>query len=145
MPQAANIVINDGLATPVSHTFVPIGQDKDGLFWFEEQGIAASTIGNYRLSVELRRPAPPPAGSTSKDRSYRFRLGIHTPILEVLSNNSAGYTPAPTIAYTPRVFVESVMPERSNLQNRKDQLAFTKNALADASIVAVMRDLQMIY
>jgi hypothetical protein len=145
MPQAANIVINDGAASPVAHTFVPIGPDKDGVFWFEEQGVSSASIGNFRLSLEIKRPPPPQAGTSSKDRSYRMRYGIHTPILEVLSNNSAGYTPSPTVAYTPRLFVEEVVSERGNLQNRKDLIAFAVNGLANATVLAVLRDQQIVY
>jgi hypothetical protein len=31
---ASNIVKDDAQATPVTHTFVPLGPDKDGVFWF---------------------------------------------------------------------------------------------------------------
>lgn len=145
MPQAANIVINDGAATPVAHTFVPIGPDKDGIWWYEEQGVASSAIGNNRLSVEVKSPPPPSAGTSSKDRNYRIKFGLHTPVLEALSNNSAGYTPSPTVAYTPRVFTEYVFSERSTKTERKNIRSMSYNLWFNGNIINIVDDLQRFF
>ena len=112
---ASNIVLADAAGTPVNHTFVPIGRDKAGVFWFEDQS-AANAVGFWRISVEQKRPASPVAGTTSKDRAYRTVIGLHEPILETVSNSTvSGIAPAPTVAYIPRAFSEYVAPERSSL------------------------------
>lgn len=145
MPQAANIVLADAQATPVNHTFVPIGPDKQGVFWFEDQS-ATNAIGNWRISYEIKRPGAASDGQSSKDRSYRVRIGLHEPILENVTNSTvSGVAPAPTVAYTPRTFREYIMPERAVLQNRKDLRKMGALLDADATTIAVVETLQYIW
>jgi len=137
---ASNIVLADAQATPVNHTFVPIGRDKNGVMIFEDQS-QANAIGFWRLTVDLKRP-PAPNGKTSSDgRSYRVRVELSEPVLETLSNNSAGMIPAPTVSYTPRAFSDFVLPERSSLLNRKDLRKMMASALADAQVIASVENL----
>lgn len=114
--QATNIVLADAQATPVNHTFIPIGRDANGVFWFEDQS-APSSAGFWRISVETKR-APITNGAATG--SYRTKIGLHQPVLETLGTNAAGLTPPPTVAYVPRMFLEQVDPARSSSQNRKD-------------------------
>lgn len=147
MPTAANIVLADAQATPVNHTFVPIGRDaKDpSIFWYEDQS-AANAIGNWRVNISIRRPSPNvKAGESSKTRSYKVVVGLYEPVLETVSNNTvSGIAPAPTIAYTPKVLCTLDLPERSTLQNRKDLRKMVANLLGDAQVVAVIESLQSI-
>lgn len=146
MPQAANIVLADALGTPVNHTFVPIGPDQNGVFWFEDQS-QANALGYWRISVEIKRPSNSPSPGTSSDgRTHRVRLGLHEPILANITNSTVtGVEPAPTLAYTSRSFTEYVMPERGVLQDRKDLRKMTEKLSADALIVSVVENLQYIY
>lgn len=138
---ASNIVLADAQGTPVNHTFVPLGPDRDGLFWFEDQS-QASPIGYWRISHQLKRPAPGAAGQNSAQRTYRAVIGLHEPVLENVTNNTvSGISPAPTVSYVPRVFVEAVMPERSSLQNRKDLRKMIYNLLNEAQTVALVESL----
>jgi hypothetical protein len=117
---ASNIVLNDAQATPVAHTFVPIGPDKDGVFWYEDQS-ATNAIGYWKVSVELKRPPVAVAGQSSANRTFRVRIGLHEPIQEVVSNSTvSGIAPSPTVAYTLRSFAEYVLPERASLLDRKN-------------------------
>lgn len=137
---ASNIVLADALATPVSHTFVPIGPDRDGVFWFEDQS-QASAIGFWRISYQLKRPKPGVAGS-SANRTARAIIGLHEPVLEVVSNNTvSGIAPAPVISYVPRSFTEYVMPERGSLQNRKDLRKMTWNLQNEPQLIALVENL----
>lgn len=141
MAVAVNIVIADALATPVNHTFIPIGKDEKGCFWFNDQSIT-NAIGFWRISVEVKTPAPIKSGMSSADRSYRYRVGLHEPILETVSNNTvAGIAPAPTVSYIPRSFTEYIIPERSSLQNRKDLRKMTAALQLDVNIIAVVENL----
>lgn len=141
MTVATNIVLADAQATPVNHTFVPMGKDSSGAFWFVDQS-QSNAIGFWRISVEIKQPDFPKVGQSAQERNYRFRIGLHEPVLETLSNNSAGLTPAPTVAYIPRVFTEYIISERASLQNRKDLRKMNSNLNADANIVAVVENLQ---
>lgn len=122
MPQAVNITLADAQGTPVTHTFVPIGTDGDGVLWFEDQS-QSTAIGFWRISIQRKAPSVSQlqAGSSSKDRVYRYRVALHLPVLETLSNNTvSGIIPAPTLAYVERGSLEYISPERSALIDRKN-------------------------
>lgn len=144
MPAVANIVLADAQATPVNHTFIPLGPDSNGVWWFEDQ-TGTSSIGYNRISAELKRPINPAPGSDSSTRMNRLKLGIHTPKLETLGTNDAGLTPSPTVAYIPRASIELALPERAVLQDRKDVRKYAQFLLADALVVAMAETLQNIY
>jgi hypothetical protein len=142
---AANIVLADAQATPVNHTFVPLGPDKEGVFWWEDQS-AASPIGFWRVSYQLKRPPVPVAGQSSSQRTFRAVVGIHEPVLENVTNNTvSGISPAPTISYTPRSFTEYVLPERASLTDRKSMRKMTYNIANEAQYVALVETLLMPY
>lgn len=145
MAAAANIVLNDALATPVAHTFVPLGPDRNGVWWFEDQS-GASPIGYNRISLSITRPLSSTAGETSEARMARVKLAVHTPKLENTTNSTvSGVAPAPTISYTPRVNVEFMIPERSALQDRKDIRKYAQFLLADTAIVNAVESLQGVW
>lgn len=142
---ASNIVLADALATPVNHTFIPVGRDKNGIFWFEDQS-QANAIGFWKISVELKRPDVPNAKANSEGRAYRAKIALHEPILENVSNSTInGIAPAPTISYVPRAFSEFVLPERASLQNRKDLRKMMALLLAEAQMTALVETLVYIY
>lgn len=146
MAQAANIVIADALATPVNHTFVPVGVDpKDpARFWFEDQS-QSSAIGFWRVSIKLVRPSNSKSGDQSNGRTSRCTIELHEPVLETLSNSSSGMIPAPTVAYVSRSITEFVLPERSSLQNRRDIRKMHQLLLADVQVIAAVENLLSIY
>lgn len=138
---ASNIVLADAQGTPVNHTFVPLGPDKDGVFWFEDQS-QASPIGYWRISYQLKRPPVGAAGQNSNQRTYRAAIGLHEPILENVTNNTvSGIAPAPTVSYVPRSFVEYVLPERASLQNRKDLRKMCYNLQNETQLIALVENL----
>lgn len=141
---AANIVLADALATPVNHTFVPVGRDPKGVFWFEDTS-QANSVGFYRIAIELTRPQVAAAKQSSEGRSFRAKLSLHEPVLETVSNNTvSGIAPAPTVSYVCRSFTEYVMPERSTVQNRKDLRKMTAGLNADAQVIALVENLTYI-
>lgn len=147
MPTAANIVLADAQATPVNHTFVPIGPDPKNAsrFIYEDQS-QASPIGYWRVVLELKRPAAPKSGETSASRVNRVLIELHEPVLENTTNSTvSGVSPAPMLSYVPRAFVEFVLPERSSAQNRKDLRKMLPLLLADAQVVSMVENLQGIW
>jgi len=141
---ASNIVLADAQATPVNHTFAPIGRDKNGVYWFEDQS-QANAIGYWKISVELVKPPVAVAKQSSEGRSARAKIGLHEPVLETVSNNTvSGIAPAPTISYVPRSFTDFVLPERASLQNRKDLRKMMALLLADTQVIAVVETLTYI-
>lgn len=140
MPAIGNIVIADGQATPVNHTFSPVGISADNVATFNDRS-AGIPIGYNALTMSLRQPS-----KNGSARNFKAQLKLVLPTLEVTSpSTSTGIQPAPTKAYDCMAVVEFVLPERSSLQNRKDLLTLLKNALATTVTTAVVQDLENVY
>ena len=138
MAQIGNVVINDGQATPVAHTFNPVSIDAAGVARWADRvnGIA---VGFPLLSLSLRNP-------TSGSRNYKMTLKIAVPTLEVTAPQSgSGFVPAPTKAYDTLATVDIVMPERSTKLERQNALAFLKNALANAIVTNAVENFESVY
>jgi len=144
MPAVATIALADAQATPVTHNFLPLGPDLNGVWWFEDQS-ASATIGNGRISVQLVRPSGAASGQNSGQRMNRVKIGIHTPKLETLGTNDAGLTPPATVAYVARANTEFMFPERALLQDRKDLRKYASNILTDANIISLVESLLNYY
>lgn len=144
MSAVASIVLADAQGTPVNHTFIPMGPDSAGVWWFEDQ-TGTSSISYNKISMQLVRPKPATAGDNSDKRVNRVKVGIHTPVVEALGVSDSGYTPSPTIAYTPRCNIEFIMSERSTLQERKDLRKYADFLLAEAQLTAMVETLQNVY
>jgi len=144
MSAVASIVLNDAQGSPVAHTFIPLGPDQKGTWWFEDQ-TGPSPVGYGRLSLQLVRSAVPAEGQDAGGRTARIKLGIHTPKLETLGNTANGLTPPNTVAYVPRCNVEYIISERAVLQDRKDLRKYAQFLMADTQVVAMVESLQNIF
>lgn len=137
---AINIVLADAQGTPVNHTFVPIGFVGD-TYWWEDQS-AASSIGNWKISLKIQRPTAAQAGQSSANRVNRVTIGLHEPILETLGTSTiSGIPAAPTVSYVPRITSEYILPERTTLQNRKDLRKMSANLQNEAQMLAAVETL----
>jgi hypothetical protein len=139
---ASNIVISDAQATPVAHTFVPIGRDKNGTFWFTDQS-QSNAIGFWRISVTEKFPGPPKPGDTAESRVYRYDIGLYEPTLEAVTPAGTGYTPAPTVAYTMRGLRTFLCPERSSLLERQNIVKMGPLLDQNAQIVTLVTTLAL--
>lgn len=145
MSQLTYITVADAQATPVAHNFYPNGRDEKGTFWMIDRS-QANAIGYWKVSIEFKEPAPASAGVSSKDRSYRIRIGLHEPVLETLGNSSTtGVLPAPTIAYVPRSFTEFVIPERASLLDRQNLRKMAANLLTQPQFQTIVENLDRPY
>lgn len=144
MSAVANIVLNDAQATPVAHTFIPLGPDKLGAWWWEDQS-PTNAIGYNRISMQLVRSALPNQGANSGERVNRIKVGIHTPVLVTLGTADNGITPPPTVAFVPRCNIEFIMNEGASLQNRKDLRKYADYLLAETQLTAMVESLQNVY
>lgn len=144
MSAVTQIVLADAQATPVNHTFIPLGPDALGVWWYEDQS-QVTPVGFWRISLSLTRAKNPAPGASAADRVSRVKIGMHEPQLEVLGNNSLGLTPSPTVAYIVRYSQEFLLPERSTSQNRKDIRKMAALLLADAQVVNMIENLQGVF
>ncbi len=142
---AANIVLADAATTPVNHTFIPMGYDPKGVFWFEDQS-QASAVGYWKISAQLVRPPLAVAGQSSDGRVYRVRVGLHEPVLANITNSTVtGVLPAPQLAYTCRYITEVPLPERSALLDRQNIAKMGPLLMQNAQIKAMMENFQWLF
>jgi hypothetical protein len=144
MAQAANIVLADAQATPVNHTFIPIGPGANGEMFFEDQS-GSTPIGYNRISVSVKRGAIGRAGDSQGDRTARVVIRLYEPTLETVGTADNGITPPPRVAYQLTSTVEFLMSERSLQLERKNIRKFTEKVLADAQIVNLIENLVPIW
>ena len=139
MPAIAALILADGQATPVNHTFGVVGIDASGVArWADRSGGIA--LGFPQVNISLKGPT----GAAS--RNFRIVSQVVLPVLEQTSASTAtGIQPAPTKAYDIRANIEMVLPERSTLQQRKDAAAYLKAFLASAAFVAAVENFETVY
>jgi len=142
MAQQANIVINDGQATPAAVTFTTAGVKFDaksdkiiGTWADNSTGIA---IGRRTLRASFGNFAKQHNSSGVIEEVF----DVEVPVLETVAGSTeAGYAAVPKVAFIVRGQVKLWLPTRSTTQNRKDVLAFVKNFLANAVVTAGVQDL----
>jgi hypothetical protein len=138
MAAIATLVLADGQATPANHNFDPVNIVDDVAKWADRSGGIA--IGFPVVSYSLRQP------TKNGSRAFKLTTKVVLPILEVTSPSTAtGIQPAPTKAYDLIANVEFVLPERSSLAQRKDLLAYVKNALANAVVTNGVNNFESVY
>lgn len=127
MPAIASIVLNDGKATPVAHTFAPKAQrGESSLFEDRSVGIPAAFS---KISTMVKESA----------QMRRVSTFITIPTLKAVAGvNSGGFTPAAEVAYALRVKVEFELPMLCTSDERKDLKAYLQNLLADANYTEVI-------
>lgn len=140
MPSAANVVINDGATTPVSHTFVPTLRDEKGVLWYEQSvpaistPLAAKKIGYKQIRGNLMARTSVETGSVS--------LSIMLPTLEAVGTSDSGYPPPPRVAYKEMARVTFDLSERSTEQERKDTRLLLRNLMDSTMVIAAIDKLQ---
>jgi len=135
MSQITDLVLADGQATPVNRTFSvqrPAAGDQSAL-WYDRSGGIFAGFGRIELSVRA---------SQGKLPSQKVRLTVSLPTLAQMGNNAAGFTPTPVVGYTRLCDITFTLPEACSLQERKDLLAFVKNALGAANIASAIQNFE---
>lgn len=121
MTAFTNVVLNDGKATPVSHTFKTKSNDNRTTVW--EDRVAGVPIGYPRLVISTQ----------DTDVIRKVTIGFSVPTLEAVAGaNAAGFTPPQKVAYVHRGELVVKLPQRGTEQERKDLLAYIRNFLTAA-------------
>lgn len=129
------IVINDGAATPVAHTFTPVTSVPP---FYRESQSALALVGQG--TIELTSKAESGNGMT------KVRLVLALPALEAITgSNGAGYTAQPKVAYTNKVDATFFLPNRGSMQQRKDLRVLLMNALANAQVIDAIDNVSQPY
>jgi hypothetical protein len=126
MAAQGNLLLADGQASPVTTTFyangVKANSDGSTIATYRSREASGIAIGGKTVTVGVRESA----------QKCDVDKRITVPVLEVISGSDGGYTPKPKVAYNILSREQFVLPARSSLAERKDQLAFSKNLNADA-------------
>lgn len=150
MPAVATITLPNGEATPVNHSFTPLGQDsKTGIWWFEDKNPrvpVTSAIGYPRIGIRIKRefePASP--GSSARNAVTRVEYTLALPQLETLGTSSSGFTPAPQVAYVDRSRHEFLLSSRDSEADRKDVLMYAFQLLGHSISTNTIVNLESLY
>lgn len=136
MSAIANIAIQDGQATPATHTFYPVQSDPSAIY--RENQSTLPIVGQGLVSVVFR--------SAINDGLQKVRLSIDLPALEAVVNaNSSGYTAAPKVAYTNRAIIDLILPARGTAAQRKDLRVLLSNLLLNAQVIDAVENLNRPY
>lgn len=129
MPAIAAIVLNDGKATPVAHTFSPKKQVGDITTWEDRAGGVPKAYP--RLSFLTKE----------SDVLRRVSAVVQVPVLKAVAGvNSLGYTPAAEVAHTLKFKIEGELPQLSSKADRADIYALVSNLFADPNVKKVFVD-----
>ena len=133
MANFAKIILNDGLATPVAHTF-DIKTNDNGVSIYEDRA-SGVPVGYSKLIARI--------SETKEQRTVK--IDILVPVLEAVSGaNTQGFTPPAKVAYQNIGKFEFRTSSRSTLQQRKDLVAFMQNAINLELVSSLVADTESI-
>lgn len=129
MPQASNLTIADGQATPVNCVFA-VEQATPALASFADRA-SGTAAGFRRIKVSNRF-------ASAKTPINRSKITIEYPVLQTVNGIS-------TVAYTLRFSGEFILPDSATDLDRKNLFAFTRNSLGLPPVQSALRDLDPFY
>lgn len=134
MAAIGNIVINDGQAAPVAHTFFPVTSGPKTLW--RENISNLNILGQGTISLDY----------VHKAELHKLRLALRLPALEVVTgSNSSGYSAAPKVAYINTFSADIILPSRSTAAQRKDLRVLLSNLLLNAIVADQIDNLNVPY
>lgn len=129
MPSFVDLVIADGKAPPINHTFKVKSCNDQVAVWEDRVTGVALGYGTIKVKTE------------DGPNVRKVMIWLNQPILEaVAGSNQSGYTPAAKVAYLPRAYTEFYLPVRSTKAERIDLVKSHLNLLGMANIQLVITD-----
>lgn len=127
MPQAANIVINDGESTPVAHTFVP-SKISDLVAVLYGPGTTLAT--RERLTITKREATATVAG--------KLNIKIELPVEQTVDGQVV-------LGYQQMSSQDFVLAPKSTKQNRKNLRLLSANVLLNSIVASMIDDQDFMY
>ncbi len=128
MSNIADITVFDGAATPVSHTLKAVSVTREkGIVKAEwREAIAGVPVyAQVRASMIIEK---------MKSGVYRTEQRVVVPVMETVgSQNAAGYTAAPKVAYENTVVTIGYFHERSDVAGRRLVRQLATNLMGNIS------------
>lgn len=129
MPALAALTINDGLSTPVAHTFNPQTTSGAKAVWADR---SPTIPAGYKLiSHEVSEP-------NGNRTVYKLSFGFSDPKVATVDG-------ADTVTRYNSAKVEINVHPASSLQDRKDILAYVTNFLSNATVKTSVENLEPFY
>lgn len=136
MSQVADIILNDGQATPVAHTFNPTRVASNLVTYHDK---SSGVIAGYpQITLGNRLP-------TKDNGNYKASARVRVPVLETAATAASGFTPGPTVAYSLVGNIDLVIPERATLAERQDLQAYMQNLIANAVFADLSESMDLPY
>lgn len=129
MPAIGNIVINDGKATPVAHTFAPV--TTDGSAAQLANRAASIPRGFEKLNVEVRKPQ-------STTGSYRVQMDMEFPVVATVDG-------VEQVVRTSKASLVLNISQDSSTAERKDIRVLIANALQNTLVAQAIENLEPLY
>jgi len=130
MPALSNIVLMDGEATPVSHTFKPMGSTQKGLTQFAEADANGIPALSNRLDIDVRR--------IQTSGAFRRELKLQLPVIDQDANGND------IVVDTNIITMNARLSKYSSTQNRKNLRVLAHNLLDEALTASLMDDVEAI-
>lgn len=131
MPQLAPIVINDGAATPVAHTYTPIGKPSGSAWDFYVERVGGKP--EFQREVRVKSVQP-----TRKGAAYRVDVTMLVPITKIVDS-------VEVLDYQNRVDVSFTLASTGATQSRKDLRVCLKNLFDNSQVIAFIDNLENSY
>jgi len=129
MPAVSDFAINDGAATPVAVTFHPESiRDGNATFRDDRAGVTA-LMPRIIVGLSLASPNRP---------SNRVVFRVNYPVKRTVDGID-------TLGYTLRSETTFILPDGATAADRANLLAFHVNALSNAEVAGVVKDVLPIY
>jgi hypothetical protein len=129
MPAASAISIDDGKATPVTHTFVPQQISPSESTFVDKDSVTSA--GQKQLIIGF-------SPRSTKRSTDRVKVRLNMPIESTVDTVTA-------VAYTGRMSSDFVIPDQMTLAERTDFAALCANAISHAIIQGNIVDLEPVY
>lgn len=129
MPAIANIAINDGKATPVTHTFSP--QTTDGSLAELLNRSATIQAGMEQLHIEYVKPR-------SANAAHQYKVKLVRPVTALVSG-------VDTVVRKSTTTITMNFSSDSTAADRKDEVALIRNLFTNATFASAVENLEPYY
>jgi hypothetical protein len=129
MPAIAALVINDGAATPVAHTFAPVTTDGSLAKWADRSPSIPS--GFRTITEEVLEPS-------GNRTAYKITLGFFFPVVATVNAVDT------VVRFSSANVVFNMAPD-STQQERDDNLTYVINCLSHAEVRNSVEKLEPFY
>jgi hypothetical protein len=136
MSAISDLTINDGMDTPVTHTFSIM--NKSGLLAEYADLVDGVAIGYPTITTRLR--------PTTAKTARKVAIKLVIPHLKVpAASQSTGFVPAPEVADYTSAHIEFLVSPQATLADAKNILAYVKNLLKLPIIPEMVEDGKFVY